>query len=552
MRVCDLFCGAGGTSLGARQAGAKVRFALNHWDVAVATHSANFPEAKHVNSRLDECRPSECGTIDLLFASPECTHHSRARGSKPTSDQQRAGAWDIMPWLEFHRPAYMVIENVREFEDWGPTRRRRDAAGRLLRLPNGEPWWEPDPTRQGQIFQAWVKAIQAHGYRVEYRTLNAADFGAATSRQRLFVIARKGSRLPLWPEPTHARRVGGELPGMGLERWMPASGVIDWSIELPSVFARKTPLRDKTLARIEAGLRRFVGPFVATMRGTGDVSSTATSPDGPLGTITAGGRHHAVAVPFGVQTSHTGTTGMARYDLDVDEPLRTVGTRQEFGLALPLMSSTCGGGIYQPAESGPCPTIRCRNGALLAVPFMVPHYGERDGQLPRTHSFGNPMPTICCDNSPQVCLPFLADVNHGGEDPRVSSIHGPIGTVTQKRGVSVAAPLVLSYYSNGSAKPVVDPLATITTNDRFAVMLAAASVHDFTGRTDGERSLLAVMWELGVIDIGFRMLANHELSNAQGFTVDYIFHGNKSDVTRQIGNSVSPPVAKAITNALVG
>lgn len=534
--AADLFCGAGGTALGAEQAGARIRFALNHWQVAVDTHSANFPLAKHVNSRLDMCSPSECPRIDLLFASPECTHHSRARGGKPTSDQQRAGAWDVMKWVEHHRPSFVVIENVREFTDWGPI----GDHGRPLEK------------FRGRFFQAWVSAIESAGYRVEFQLLNAANFGAATSRERLFVIARKGTRAIHWPDPTHGKKVGGEFPGMSLLPWRAAAEVIDWSIELPSVFARKIPLRDKTLARIEAGLRRFVGPFVATMRGTGDVSSTAQDADRPLGTITAGGRHHAIAVPFAVQTSHTGTTGRARYDLDLKQPLRTVGTRQEFGVAVPLIASTHFGGQYAPSSAGPCPTIRCRNGALLAVPFMVPYRGERDGQQPRSHSAAEPFPTITTQPGGALCVPFLAEVNHGGIDPRVNSVNAPIGAVTSKRGSAVVAPLVLSYYSNGKAMPTSNPLGTITTNDRFALMLTAAGDADFSGRTDGERSLLATMRELGVLDIGFRMLANHELSAAQGFTDEYIFHGNKSDVTRQIGNSVSPPVAKAITQALAG
>jgi site-specific DNA-cytosine methylase len=115
LNCCDLFCGGGGTSSGAESTGAaRVRFAVNHWSVAIQTHSANFPDATHVNSRLDQVSPSECPRIDLLFASPECTHHSRARGGRPTSDQQRSGAWDVLKWIEFHRPSWVVIENVRE------------------------------------------------------------------------------------------------------------------------------------------------------------------------------------------------------------------------------------------------------------------------------------------------------------------------------------------------------------------------------------------------------------------------------------------------------
>lgn len=500
--AADLFCGAGGTSLGAEQAGARIRFALNHWQTAVDTHSANFPNAKHVNSRLDMCSPSECPSIDLLFASPECTHHSRARGGRPTSDQQRAGAWDVMKWVEWHRPTFVVIENVREFTEWGPV----GDDGRPL------------ATRKGKFFDAWLAAIKAAGYRVDWQILNAANFGAATSRDRLFVIARKGNRAIHWPEPTHAKKVGGELPGMSLLAWRAAAEILDWSIELPSVFARKIPLRDKTLARIEAGIRRFVGPVVTTMRGTSDVTSTAQSVEKPIGTITAGGRHH--------------------------------------GIALPLVASTHFGGQYSPAVRQPCPTIRCRNGALLAVPFMVQtsHTGTT-GRARYDLDPSVPIRTLSTRQEFAVAVPFLADVNHGldgHQAARTNSIQSPLGTITSSRGKAIAAPIVLSYYSNGTTQQVNRPLGTITTHDRFALLIPAVGELHFEGRTDGERLLIAAMNELGVVDIGFRMLANHELSAAQGFTPEYLFHGNKSDVTRQIGNSVSPPVAKAITQALAG
>ena len=153
LKAADLFCGAGGTSLGAHQTGGvDVRFALNHWDRAIDTHSANFPKTKHARARLNEVKPSECDKIDLLFASPECTHHSRARGGRPTSDQQRSGAWEIMPWIEHHRPRFIVVENVVEFESWGPVSKGM-----------------PMKSLRGSFFNAWVAAIQSAGYRVEWR-----------------------------------------------------------------------------------------------------------------------------------------------------------------------------------------------------------------------------------------------------------------------------------------------------------------------------------------------------------------------------------------------
>lgn len=413
LKTADLFCGAGGTSCGAEATGAaRVAFALNHWTTAVETHSRNFPHAKHVNSRLDQTSPGQCGKIDLLFASPECTHHSRARGGRPTSDQQRSGAWDVMKWIEHHRPSWVVVENVVEFEQWGPVSDKGI----------------PLASKRGAFFQAWIAAIEAAGYVVDWRHLNAADFGAATSRNRLFVVARKGRRAPVFPEPTHQRNRGRTLPGMERPSWRTAAEVIDWTLPCPSIFGRKRPLADKTLARIEAGLRRFVGPFVA---------------------------------------SWTNTQSQSNYEYSTDRPLPTVLTKAHLGLALP---------------------------------YIVPNFGERDGQAPRTHGVDVPAPAITGHGAGQLAVPFLTH-----------------------------------FYGNSGASPITEPVDTITTVDRHSLAVA---------------SLVKTMHELHVVDIGFRMLQNHELAAAQGFPGEYVFCGSKADITRQIGNSVSPPVAAAITRAI--
>lgn len=529
LRAADLFCGAGGTSIGAEQSGAaKVRFAVNHWDVAVETHSANFPDAKHVNSRLDQVRPSECPKIDLLFASPECTHHSRARGGRPTSDQQRAGAFELMPWIEHHRPSFLIVENVVEFEQWGPVGN------------DGKPL----SSKRGRLFEAWVHSIQACGYSVAWNRLNAADYGAATSRERLFVVARKGRRAVNWPEPTHRRNPVANLFAQ-LPQWRGAWEVIDWSIPCPSIFSRTRPLADKTLLRIEAGLRRFVGPMVVRFRNNMDASGLGE----PIGTVSAGGGHHGLAVPYSVQWDQQSGGGGYR---DVRDPLATFVTKANQGVAVPIIfSSHAGGGSKQ--TRSPVPTITARGGCNLAIPYVVPNFGERDGQSPRTHDLGSPMPAVTGHGAGQLCVPFIVNVNHGGDDNRTYGIEQPIGATTAKNGRAVVVPFMDAYYGNGHQSSVDGPIPTIVTKDRHALIYATI---DPTGtppsNTDSPamRKLLATMAELGVVDIGFRMLSNPELAAAQGFPGDYIFHGCKSEITRQIGNSVSPNVAKALTEAV--
>lgn len=431
-KIADLFCGAGGTTTGAESTGeVDCVFAVNHWDRAIETHSANHPHAKHVRKALHDVGPSECPKIDGLFASPSCTHHSRARGGRPTSDQQRSGAWEVMPWLDYHRPSWMVIENVPEFREWGPV----GADG--LPLKSGK----------GKLFDAWIKAVQSHGYRCEVGLLNAADFGAATSRLRLFVICRKGNRSAPWPEPTHSKTVGHALPGIGRSRWRAAAEIIDWSLPCPSLFGRTKPLADNTLKRIEAGLRKFVGPFI-------------------------------------VPTNHGERAGQAPRLIAAHSPL---------------------------------PTLTGRGSEALVVPFQFKAAGNCPGL---TRSIHQPVPTI-----------LSAGSHHG-----------------------LVIPFLSQYYGTGEGSDPARPLPTVVTKDRHALITAYVGLHPDHGpsRSEGERQLRDTMRELGVTDVGLRMLQNHELAAAQGFPPDYQYSGTKAEVTKQIGNSVSPPVAKAITLSLLG
>ncbi len=532
LRAADLFCGAGGTSQGAEQSGAaKVVCAVNHWQVAVDTHSANFPHAQHINSRLDQVNPGECPKIDLLFASPECTHHSRARGGRPTSDQQRSGAWDLMRWVEHHRPSFIVVENVPEFKEWGPV---GDHGKPLMKF-------------RGKFFDSWVTAIQSAGYKVDHRLLNAADFGAATSRTRLFVIARKGNRNPVFPEPTHAARAGGELPGMGMQRWRSAAEIIDWSIPCKSVFARSTPLKDNTLLRIEAGLRRFVEPFAVTLRSTSGAMGTGGTTraiSSPLSTITAGGTHHGVAVPFQYSNQSNGA------QRGLGQPIPTLTIEGGVHLAVPIIMSSHDGGAAR-GVGQPTPTQTARGGVHLAIPFI-----NMLCQGGRVEDLGKPLNTLTTARGGERALtvPYLVSVNHGSDGHtrgRSSSIDKPLAVATTKRGQAVCVPFVVTYYANGKAYPVTDPLCTLSTRERCGLATAIIETcGDIVPRTEGERKLLATMQELGVADVGFRMLANPELSLAQGFPAHYLFSGNKGDVTKQIGNAVCPDVAAAITKEL--
>ena len=253
--VADLFCGAGGSSTGAEKAiagigGEMELVAVNHWNTAVATHAANHPTARHLIEDVSIVDPEEVvkeGRLDLLMASPECRFHSRARGGKPIHDQGRMNAWVIFNWLTKLDINAVLVENVPEFVEWG----RLNSEGR------------PDKAHKGEHFQAWFMTFHALGYHAEWRMLNAADYGDATTRTRFFLMARKDGHPILWPEPSHAKGDTGMFPGR--RPWRGAREIIDWSnpgrslLDDPKYL--KKPLSEKTRYRIARGLERFGGPL---------------------------------------------------------------------------------------------------------------------------------------------------------------------------------------------------------------------------------------------------------------------------------------------------
>jgi len=350
--IADLFCGAGGTSTGAVEAVEMLGHtanltAVNHWTIAIATHTANHPNARHLCASLDSLNPRDLfkdGELDLLWASPECTHHSVARGGKPINDQSRATAWCVARWAEALRPTHIIVENVPEFLTWGPI----GSDGR------------PIASRKGAIFRKWCETLETIGYRVEHRILVAADYGDPTTRRRLFVQAVRDGRRVVWPDATHAAN-GAD----GRKPWTPARDIIDWNLPSESIYTRKRPLKPNTLRRIEEGLRRFgFAPSIIAMEHGGGVKSV----DKPLPTVTCSkGGSFGVAMPIlepmllGQQSGATArpvsqpsptvaTAGAIRLiepflveyygnggASSVDKPLKTVTTKERHGLVMPVV-----------------------------------------------------------------------------------------------------------------------------------------------------------------------------------------------------------------------
>lgn len=379
-RVADLFCGGGGETGGivdaAADAGLRLDLAaVNHWQVAIETHKLNFPQARAYCHDLASLNPHDVfeprQRVDLLWASPECTHHSIARGGRPRSEQSRASAWLILKWLSELPVRRVILENVPEFLTWGP-----------LGMDG-----KPMASRKGDTFRAFVLALQALGYKVEWQILCAADYGDPTTRSRLFVQAARGGARIVWPEPTHSRNP--EL--FATKPWVPAREIIDWTLPGESIFTRKRPLADTTMRRIAAGIRRYWGeaaePFLTAIdnKSGGD---RIYSLDQPLRTIVTENRFALVQgclVPM-----YGERDGQEPRAHSVDEPVPTIPASGggKFGVVRPFILHQDAPGAPRSVED-PVPTIRSRNGHGLVQPFVVAYYGQKQVQ-----GVGSPLATV--------------------------------------------------------------------------------------------------------------------------------------------------------------
>lgn len=553
IRAVDLFCGAGGTSTGLAEAceAAGVRLdltAINHWDRAIETHTANHPGAAHYCANLDAVDPRQVcpsGRLNLLIASPECTHHSVARGGRPMNDQSRSSAFLVLRWLDALYVEHLLLENVPEFMGWGPL----GANGRPLK------------SKRGELFRQFVRSLEALGYRVEWRILNAADYGDPTTRRRLFLLASRGNRRLEWPAPTHSRDGRRTLFGP-MKRWRPARDIIDWSIQGQSIFRRKRPLRPATLRRIEAGLRKFCGenaePFLVVLRN----NQAAQSLDEPVPTLTTSGANVALAEPF-VIGQQSGSAPRS-----TGEPVPTVATKGAIGLVQPFLIGTGGpsGSATPRSVEKPLNTIVKENRYGLVEPFMVQITHSGGDETHRQKSLDDPLPTVTCAPRGELALvqPFIVP-QFSGHPPR--DIEKPLGTVTTtSRGVGLVQPFIVPFFGEREgqeprAHSVDDPAPTVTSHGAGGLvepMLVqyngtadARSVDQPVGALSTKDRYALVQPDALQVDILFRMLQPHELAAAMGFPTDYHFTGNRSDQVKQIGNAVPVKTARALCTALL-
>lgn len=404
--VADLMAGGGGFTDAALQVlndrGYEVEMvAVNHWDIAIATQELNHPGIRTVCQDIELAKPRDLvpgGRLDLIIAAPECTHHSRARGGRPMNDQSRSTAWCVVRWCTDLRVRSIIVENVPEFVEWGPLDPRTD---------------RPVQSRKAEYFRAWVRSLEGLGYKVEWRVLCAADYGAATTRERFFLLARSDRKPIVWPRPTHARPDAyPRLFDVGLKPWRPARDVIDWTLRGRSIFNRPRPLARNTIARIHTGALRvgWPQPFILMLRNHMDGRSL----DAPLAAIAASGNHAALVQPIVLPLNQG--HGRARGIRGADEPLHTLTGTESLAVAEPIILPQHGGGVARPT-SAPLATIAADGAQALVVPcygtgvartaveplatatakdrhaLVLPVTHGRDGSA-RARSDANPFPTI--------------------------------------------------------------------------------------------------------------------------------------------------------------
>ncbi len=605
--LVDLFAGGGGASTGIEQAiGRHVDVSINHDPDAVALHAMNHPQTRHYTADVFEVDPRQATAgrpVGLLHASPDCTHHSQARGGQPRSRAVRSLSWVVHRWAGQARPRVITLENVEQILQWSPlVAKRCPRTGRVLRLdgtvaapgervPVQEQFLVPDVRRKGRNWQHFVAGLRAMGYVVQWRTLCAADFGAPTTRTRLFMVARCDGEPITWPQPSHHKR-----PARGQKPWRAASECIDWHLPCPSIFRRPRPLAEATLRRVAKGIKRYVldsaDPFIVRIGQMGSAGDHVRGVDQPVSTVTTKAEHALVA-PTLVQAGYGERTGQAPRVLDLAQPLGTVvaggGKHALAGATLLPLTHQGSNRINSPADPLPTITTAHRGEMAMATAVLV-GVGGRAGQT-EPRPVHEPGLTTTGKADCAVSVAYLAQMNGGGYTGSGHDAREPASTITAAGSQQqlVAALLTHAYGSNtcGGQGDMRQPAKTITTGGHHALLEctlsqeheeAALHVAAFLTRyygtggqhgdlrdplatiTTRDRLALVTVTVRGtpyvIVDIGLRMLQPAELYRCQGFPGSYIIDRRadgttltKSAQTRMCGNSVSPPPMAALVRA---
>ena len=579
----DNFAGGGGASTGIEIGlGVTVAAAINHDPAAILMHKTNHPYTEHYQASVWDIDPREvCRGRPVAGAwfSPDCKHFSKAKGAALVNREIRGLAWITLRWAALVRPRVIMLENVEEFQTWGPVRKGK-----------------PVKKLAGTTFRKFISQLRDLGYAVEYRELVAADLGAPTTRKRFVLIARCDGRPIVWPERTHAPRDSEEVRSGRLKPWRSAAEIIDWSLPCPSVFESKAeilekyglkavrPLADNTMRRIIRGVDKF----------------TIRSEE-----------------PFIVPTGYGERKGQAPRVHDIEEPLPTVVGSGKHNLCRPLLTpylaecNHAGGGHIADTRE-PYKTITAKHTGGIVAPSLIQYHTEQTENV-RASGLGVPINTVDASNRYGLACANLVEYYTGG---RPLDVADPLHTVTSHDREAVVAAHIAKYYGGVVGEKMEEPLPTVTAIDHNAVCAAhvvkfkgdnlgsnpaepmqtvtasagrnracgggtfalckvwlcktgnsglhrwpevRALLNRYCGYTLAEDELLLL--EIGgafyyIADIGLRMLSPRELYNAMGFPPDYIIDRDytgkpypKNEQVARCGNAVCPPLAAAVARA---
>lgn len=503
--VVDLFAGGGGASTGIELAiGRHVDIAINHDPEAISLHEANHPQTRHFVSDVFEVDPvvvTDGQPVGLLWASPDCKHFSKAKGGKPVSKKIRSLAWVVVKWAAAVKPRVICLENVEEFQTWGP-----------LGSDN-----MPCPTRKGQTFQQWKRQLERMGYVVEHRELRACDYGAPTIRKRLFLVARCDGQPIVWPSQTHGKPDSLPVQQKRLKPWRTAADCIDWSIPVPSIFERSKPLADATCRRIAKGIMRYVvnaeKPFVV----------------------------NAAACTM-VQTGYGEREGQAPRALDLGKPLGTVVAAQKHALVQAFLAKHYTGVVGSDLNDPMGTVTTVDHHSLVTANLVHMGHGEgKDGTKRFSHgirSVTEPLNTVTASGAAAgLVTAHLVTIDNKSSQGGYSAATEPLKTIVTENRHALVRAFLIKYYGTDQDPSLTEPLHTVTTKDRFGLV----TIHGT---------------EYAIVDIGLRMLTPRELYRAQGFPEAYAIdkgsdghHMTKTAQVRMCGNSVCPPLSMALVAA---
>ena len=593
--IIDNFAGGGGASTGIELAtGRAVDVAINHDPDAILMHQTNHPQTRHYCESVWDVDPWEVTRgrpVGLAWFSPDCKHFSKAKGSKPVDRNIRGLAWIVLKWAGTVKPRVIILENVEEFQTWGPVRKGK-----------------PMKSRRGETFRKWKEQLQVLGYEIEHRELVAADYGAPTIRKRFFLIARCDGKPIIWAERTHAPKDSEEVKNGKCKPWRGAAEIIDWTIPCPSIFDTTDEIKEKygiravrplavnTRKRIARGIEKFVlqnkEPFIVPI-GYGERKGQAPRVHDikePVSTVVSSGKQYLCQPelsPFIVQVNHKGEQFRGQ---ELKEPIPTITGKHGYGLATPVMTAIAvskaeqclampsliqyhteqservrGQGVDEPIM-----TLDAANRYGLSVAYLAEYF-----QNGRPLDVNSPLHTSTTKDRECLCMAHMEKFFSGGYTGNGSDANTPLGTVTAVDHNGLVETFISKFYKTGIGQKPDEPLHTVTTSaGHFGIVTVKMSrsemnlhhwneVRELLNAYCGyaiaadEILLLDVNGTLYFIsDIGLRMLTPRELYAANGFPPDYIidhdYTGKAYGKTKQVarcGNAVPPPFAEALVRA---